>query len=123
MTEDHPPPPAHVAPYVRALGPDLAVRFFLAFGGADLAIGANPQRRSRLVRTVGFEPARRLADTPGLPKRVPLAKPWCARTMAFRGLPTAEIARRLHASDVAVRRWLSDGGVDPRRDDRQRSLF
>jgi len=123
VIDEFPHPPAHVAAYVRALGPELAVKFLMTFGGADLAIGSNPQRRSRLVRTVGYEPARRLADIGGLPKRVPLAKPWIARMLAFKGLSTAEIARRLHASDVAVRRWLSGSVRDPRRDDRQGTLF
>lgn len=123
MRADHPQPPAHVAAYVRALGPEMALTFLMTFGGADLVIGTNPQRRSRLVRTVGYERACRLARTGGLPKRVPLAKPWIARMLAFKGLPTAEIARRLHASDVAVRRWLSGGVSDPRRDDRQGTLF
>ena len=56
----------------------------------------------------------------GLPRRVPTAKPWLASVMKSRGLSHAEIARRLHVSDVTVRGWLSRG---PKADPRQASLF
>lgn len=102
-----PPPPAHVAPYVDVLGPEQALDFLLEFGGAELYLARAPQRRSRVARLVGADRARALANiSERLPARVPLAKPWCAAMLRARGLPVAEIARRLHASDVAVRGWL-----------------
>lgn len=102
-----PDPPAQVAPYAAVLGTELALQFLLEFGGAELYIARSPRRRSRVVRLVGAERARALAAVAErLPARVPLAKPWCAAMLRAQGLPVAEIARRLHASDVSVRGWL-----------------
>ncbi|MFN3938714.1 MAG: helix-turn-helix domain-containing protein [Gemmobacter sp.] len=125
---DLPRPPAQVEPYVRVLGTDLAIEFLLEFGGAELSVNQRPQPRGRLARLVGIERARALGAVAGdLPRRVPLAKPWIAAVWRTRGLPVAEIARRLHASYVSVRRWLAAGATDARRgapaDPRQLRLF
>lgn len=109
----HPRPPAQVQPFVDALGTDGAVTFLLAFGGAELYIPSDPKGASQLVDVMGLEAARALsaeAQRVIIPKRIPTAKPWIARVMFTRGLPKAEIARRLHASDVTVRRWLAGHG-------------
>lgn len=121
----HPIPPTQIEPYVRVLGVDMALTFLMTFGGAELIYWREP-RRSRLVEVVGMEAARALAEEDartGLPRRVPLAKPWCAQVLKVKGLPVAEIARRMHASDVAVRRWLKRHPQDHRPDPRQPSLF
>lgn len=115
--------PAHIAPYVRILGVDLAVEFLLAFGGAQLYIAPNPKNRSRLATLVGVDKARELARVAeDLPARVPTAKPWIAAILRTKNLPVSEIARRLHSSDVSVRAWLkkheSSQGENP-----QFSLF
>ena len=116
-----PPPPAHVAPYVEALGVDGTLAFLEAFGGADLYVPATPGARSRLAEVVGAEAAQALAERADrLPRRVPLGKIWRAQVLRARGLPVAEIARKLSASDVAVRRWLKRG---PPRDPRQLPLL
>ncbi|WP_338401951.1 helix-turn-helix domain-containing protein [Paragemmobacter straminiformis] len=121
-------PPAHVEPYVMALGEDEAVRFFVAFGGAELYIARDPKGRGMVERELGVETARRLADLADrvhLPRRVPMPKPWLAQLWKSQGLPVAEIARRLHASDVAVRRWLAavPASTDAAPDSRQMRLF
>lgn len=112
----HPRPPAHIQPFVDALGVDGAVTFLLAFGGAELYIPADPKGAGRLVEVMGLDAARALsaeAQRVIIPKRIPTAKPWLARVMNTRGLPKAEIARRLLASDVSVRRWLAGHGGEP----------
>lgn len=120
-----PRPPAQLAPYVEVLGVSDAIRFLLEFGGAELYIAPSPKGQSRLVQLIGLERAEALgrrADR--LPRRVPLGKPWIAAVWAAQGLPCAEIARRLHVSDVTVRRWL--GGAmrpNPSYDPRQLDLF
>lgn len=102
-----PRPPAHVAPYVEALGHDLAVEFLLRFGGGELPIPEAPTLRGRLVAALGPEAAARLAAVRDrLPRRVPVASPWLARALAAQGLPVAEIARHVRASDVTVRNWI-----------------
>lgn len=129
MTDD-PRPPAHVEPIVRALGMDAAVEFLLAFGGSDLTLPRRPQAGSRLVMVLGPTKAAALCEAAhaayAWPRRVPLAKPWLARVLHARGLPVAEIARRLHVADNTVRRNLAmtEGG-DPRdaTDPRQFRLF
>lgn len=117
-----PPPPAHVEPYVRILGTDLAIEFLLTFGGAEIYIAASPQARNRVAGLVGREKALVLAEEL-LPRRVPTAKPWIAAVLRARGLPVAEIARRLHATDVSVRSWLKRAGAGPPVDPRQMRLF
>lgn len=102
-----PRPPAHLEPYVRILGVEGAMLFFLTYGGGELYIPRNARPGAPLVNLLGFEAARALgAAADRLPRRVPTAKPWLARVMAVQGLRTPEIARRLHASDVSVRTWL-----------------
>lgn len=105
-TKAHPAPPAHVVPCVDPLGTDLAIEFPLRFGAAELHLSKAPQS-SRLVAFMGPAPARRLAaEAHRMPRRVPLASPRIAATLASRGVPIAEIARRVRASNVAVRKWL-----------------
>ncbi len=104
-----PRPPAHVQPFVDTLGVDDAVRFLLHFGGAELTISLNP-RDGELVEVLGIEAARALADLSArtaLPRRIPTAKPWLARVLKSQGLSHAKIARRLHVSDVTVRRFIA----------------
>lgn len=108
------PAPANLEPYVRILGVDGAIAFLSEFGGAELYLGQRSQARSRVARLFGREKAEKLASAmERLPARVPLGKRWIAQVLAERGLPTAEIARRLRATDVAVRGWLSGKGPEP----------
>lgn len=107
-TERPPEPPANVAPYVRALGPEKAVRLLLAFGGAPAYFSANPQARSRLVQCVGTDGVRALEKEFGnRPGRIPLAKRWIALYLRSEGVSVQEIARRLHTSDFTVRRYVN----------------
>ena len=122
---DAPQPPAQLEPFVRVLGVEIAVKFFMTFGGAELVYSANP-RTSRLAEVVGLDAARRLAEEDavrGLPRRVPLGKPWISQVLKSKGLPVAEIARRMHTSDVSVRRWLKNQPSERFVDPRQASLF
>ena len=113
---NYPRPPAHVAPYVDALGVEDAVCFLLHFGGAELFIPRHPKGNSELFRVMGLNAALILADLNErtiLPRRVPIPKPWLARYLKVTtGLSHAAIARKLHASDVSVRRWIA--GMDDR---------
>lgn len=121
MTPELPRPPAHVAPIVDALGPDEAIRFLLTFGGAEIYYPKDPKGGSALAREFGIEVARKVcrhAHAEGWPTRVPLAKKWIARALVAKGLPVADIARKLHAADTTVRGWTT-----AERDTRQLSLF
>lgn len=109
----HPRPTAQVAPFVEVLGTDGTVVFLLAFGGSELYLPVTPRADSKLVEVMGMDAARALgamAQRVMVPERIPTAKPWIARVWRARGLPNAEIARRLHVTDVTVRRWIAGGG-------------
>lgn len=117
--------PAHLQPYVDALGEADAIRFLLAFGGAELYVPKDPKGQGRVARELGIEVARRLSEVSDrLPRRVPTAKPWIARHLrSTEGLSVAEIARRLHTTDVTVRKYLNGATVSPLNDPRQARLF
>lgn len=113
----HPRPTAQVQLFVDALGIDGAIDFLLAFGGAELYLPQNPRPDSKLVEVVGIDAARRLgamAQNVMVPDRIPTAKPWIARVLFAKGLPKAEIARKLHVADLTVRRWIAghSGDID-----------
>ena len=123
-----PRPPAHVQPYVDALGADLALELLLAFGGSEVYLASRPTERSRVAQVIGTNGVVALAGvTDSLKSRIPTARPWCAACLHARGLPVAEIARRLSANDSSVRRWLkqfAEADAGPRRaDPRQMSLL
>ncbi|MCU0902427.1 MAG: helix-turn-helix domain-containing protein [Tabrizicola sp.] len=117
---DLPPPPASIAEFHRILGPELTCQFLMRFGGAELFLSPKPQGRSEVEKLIGPEKISELAEL-GWPRRVPLAKRWCAQYLrATTGLSQAEIARRLGASDVTVRSYLK---AAPGRDPRQMPLI
>ena len=125
---DLPPIPAQLEPFVRVLGPDDAVTFLMTFGGAEMYFAKNPKGRSRLAQVLGIEKAEALAaeaeNNPLMPRRIPLGKAWIAQLHHQRGLPVAEIARRLHTTDVTVRKYLAAAtGRAPSEDPRQARLF
>ena len=112
-----PRPPAHIQPYVDALGAATAVQFLLHFGGAELYIPRDPKGGSVLVEVLGLPAARALsalAERTVLPRRVPIPKPWLARYLkVIAGLPHAEIARILHWTDVSVRKAVAKLDDEP----------
>ena len=101
-----PRPTAQVAPFVQAFGLDGAIRFLLAFGGAQLDVLRNPRDSNQLVQMFGREAVAELAGLPTLPRRIPLAKPWLAAHFHAHGLSIAQIARKLRISDTSVRTYL-----------------
>ena len=120
-----PRPPAHIEPYVTALGAERAVRFLLAFGGAYLYIGKDPTEAAMAVDVIGIDGLRALAEIRDkLQARVPTAKPWIAKYLyTVEGLSKADICRRLHTSTVTVTRWLEGGEKRAWVDPRQQSLL
>lgn len=106
MTESAHPVPAHVEPFVRVLGVEGAIGFLLKFGGAELHLTTSPKGKSRLEAEYGTDIAVQIAEAAThLPRRMPLAKEWIASVWSSEGLSDAEIARRLHVTDVTVRAW------------------
>lgn len=95
----------------------------MTFGGADLYLTPTPKGRSRLAGLVGHAKAAELAEAAAhLPRRIPTAKPWVAAVYRAQGLPVAEIARKLHVSDVTVRAYLKRYGASGATSSRQPRL-
>lgn len=116
-----PPPPAHVLPYVEIMGLDRAVEFLLEFGGSEMTFGDKASGRSMVAKRFGLDVAQGLSTAfheGRIGRSIPIPKAWLARVLFARGLSVNEIARKLHASTVAVRRH-----VRPIRDARQGDLF
>ncbi|MGE6741739.1 hypothetical protein ACQKGC_15810 [Allorhizobium pseudoryzae] len=103
--------PAHVQPYVTAIGIEKTVRFLLAFGGSYVYLSERPQDRSPVAKEMGAEATKALAKEIGTGAvSVPTAKPFIASYFKYiEGLTTNEIARRLHTTHVTVRKWLASG--------------
>ncbi|MGB3408607.1 MAG: helix-turn-helix domain-containing protein [Jannaschia sp.] len=119
-----PAPPAHLAGYVEVLGVDGTVELLLRLGGSEVYFAHNPKGRGALAKLVGVEKAAALAEqSVSLSRRIPTGKPWLAKVLSSKGLTVAEIARRLHVTDVTVRSYLKQGGDGPPADSRQLPLF
>lgn len=104
-----PRPPAHVAPYVAALGADKAADFLMKFGGAGIYLPEHrPSLHSEWAKFVGADLAEKLiSEMGGGEIKVPTAKKWLAAYFRVgRGLKVAEIARTLHVSEWSVRQYL-----------------
>jgi hypothetical protein len=100
--------PANLLPYIEILGEDLAIRFFLKFGGAPVYVAGRPQADSELAECVGAEMVAALAKAfgPGQIYRVPINREWIAQRLRARQWSVLAIAREMHVTDVTVRRWL-----------------
>lgn len=119
-----PKPPAHIEVYVEVFGVDGAITFLTTFGGAELYVPQTPSHRSELVRIMGIDGARALArEAHRVPRSIPTGRPWIARVLRSKGLPVAQIARKLHSTEGTVRRWLRSGDQSRGQDDRQLPLF
>ncbi|MGY5789073.1 hypothetical protein ACXHXM_02080 len=111
--------PAHLQPYVFVLGEELAIQFFLQFGGAQIYLSDRPQSGSGPAQLIGVDNVKALARKLGSGHifRVPLAKEWTASRLFAKGWKIQAIAREVRATDVTVRKWLTP------RDQRQLTLF
>lgn len=103
--------PAHLAPWVESLGPDLAAEVFLQLGGCELALPSIARNGSQLAEIVGQDRATALAAHPRMPAvkcRVPLANRWVAQLLFMRGQTVAEIARRTRTTSPTVAKYLKE---------------
>ena len=102
-----PKTPANLEPFVEVLGVDGAIEFFLTFGGAELYLPQDPKGASEVVALIGIDKALALAQRSVTMKaRIPTAKRWIAQVLHSKSLPVAKIARRLHVTDVTVRKYV-----------------
>lgn len=109
LGEPAPKPTAQVELFVQVLGLDDTLRFLHAFGGTEVFIAKDPTHRSQIVRLLGQDKADALAAVQHrLQQRVPMAKAWRAKVMAWQGMSVVEIARSLQITDVSVRNHLKN---------------
>jgi hypothetical protein len=119
---DWPKPPAHVGPYVNALGHELAADFLLNYGGGEIYLSDTVTSRSSLLKSLSYEQIGYLLVELGIGMhRVPLAPRWVARVLVKKGLPVAQIARKLRKTENTVRSYTSHERAEG--DPRQLDLF
>lgn len=100
----YPRHPAHLDAFVEELGPELAVRFLIAFGGARLYFPDDPKGKSRAEALVGADALRRLgARLPQKRAEIPTATTWVIQALAAEGKGTSEICRTLRVTARTVR--------------------
>jgi hypothetical protein len=108
-----PRPPAHVEPYVTALGVPLAIEFLHRYGGAPAYLAENPQARNQLLPVIGEAGIAALYRKFGNRiERVPTSKVWIAQVWHAQGRSVLDIARSLHTTDKTIRSYLKAGRLD-----------
>ncbi len=117
--------PTSITPYVQVLGVARTVEVLLVLGGSEVYLSPTSNGSSRLANIIGRETTAELAARLGAARqhRIPTAKAWLAERLAEQGLPKAEIARRLHVTDVSVRAWLDRAARRDADDPRQPRLL
>ncbi|HSI41783.1 MAG TPA: hypothetical protein VLA00_14665 [Xanthobacteraceae bacterium] len=99
--------PPEIAPYIRALGPDRTGDLITALGGSMLYFARKASSRSTAAAIVGADGVQALSREFGTGMfRVPIARAWLVCHLFGRGVSVQEIARRLHMTDVTVRKYL-----------------
>lgn len=101
--------PENLKPYVEVLGAELAVEFFLTFGGAGLYLPTRcPRKTGALVDLVGAEKAIALGLKMGFGEvEVPTAKPFIIQYLFSVDWKINDICRTVHMSRPGVRFHLS----------------
>jgi hypothetical protein len=99
--------PAHVAPYVEAIGAELTVKLFLELGGSQIYLPRRSGKRTPAAKSIGADQVERLARALGYGYiKVPLARQWTAEQLRSQGKSDNEIARLVRSDVATVRRWL-----------------
>ena len=106
--------PANLRPYVKVLGVENAVRFFLTLGGSQVYLARSRTQGGMVTEIVGEANVIKLCDemvnAEGQYVKVPLARRWIAEVMYLDGKNANEIARTVRADVSTVRRWLDAPG-------------
>ena len=116
-----PPPPPNVRPLVELLGLDGALALIERFGGQKLWVRSNvnnsPGETSwEVAETLGHAAAKALIQRYGGGELVvPLCKDWRTELYLHRGMPPAEVARKLgdHIATIRRRQKRAREGAPP----------
>lgn len=99
--------PAQIDAYVDALGPELAARFLIEFGGCVMYFPEDPKGRSLAEQMIGAERLKALSlAMPDNRGRVPIPRVWLVHVLNFQGKTVSEICRTLKVTDPTVRSCL-----------------
>lgn len=100
--------PANLAVYVDTLGHDKAMELLLELGGAHCYFADDPTFGSIASSVIGQEAVSAIGRAlKGGPRtRVPTAKVWISRYLYAEGWSISAIARKLHMTDVTVRKYI-----------------
>lgn len=101
----YPRHPAHLDPFVEELGPELAVRFLIAFAGCTLYFPDDPKGRSRAEGLIGAERLKVLGQRMRSNRaEIPVPRTWLILALTAEGKSTAEICRALKVTATTVKR-------------------
>jgi hypothetical protein len=122
---DYPRHPAHLDPFVEVLGPALAVRFLIEFGGSPIYFPSDPKGKSAAEALIGAAKLRELGQRmPSNRVEIPMPKNWLIQALHAEGLAVGQICRALKTSSTNVKRTLRNvGQTRPPLDPDQLSLF
>jgi hypothetical protein len=110
--------PAHIRPYVDALGLEKAVELFLTFGGSGIYLSKRPQERGDLGAVLSVSQILALTREIGTGYiSLPMPKQFLMRHFHHQGLSANKIARKLHTTAATVYRNVASS------DARQIDLF
>lgn len=102
-----PPPPVEIRYLTDILGIEATLDLMRHYGGSRVYVPANPSEDSPLVKALGLDVARRLADIAGKTTiKVPLAKAWRSRVLRAQGHSEAQVARMLGIDESTVARHV-----------------
>lgn len=105
---DLPPVTREVAPLVAKIGAEATLALVERWGGLRLYVPSPASPDGELWRVVGEDAARYLAHRYGREQiKVPLARNWRILVYHARGLPQAQVARRVGVIERTVERVLS----------------
>lgn len=101
--------PANLEPFINTLGFDKGIEFLLRFGGAAMYLPKKPQSGGRSMASSLLTADEIIALSKAIDRehlRIPVAKKFIVAYLHGRGVSVGEIARKLHMTDVTVRKYL-----------------
>ena len=110
----YPRHPAHLDAYIEVLGPELAIRFLIEFGGAPMYFPNDPAGRSAAEQMIGAQRLRNLGARMMAQKtEIPMPRNWLIRALHAEGRSVSQISRILKTTSSNVKRSLREAKQRP----------
>lgn len=108
----YPRHPAHIDAYIEVLGPPLAVRFLIEFGGAPAYFPNEPKGRGEMENMIGADKLRELGQRMRDNRvELPMPKSWLILALHAEGKTVATICRTLKTSSTNVKRRIREANL------------